>query len=393
MTACFAAYCFCLLARTHPGPNQGLAPAADYGALGQEIVQYVKKQFFDANRGREWAKNHERYAAGVRTRREFALLTNKVLAELKASHTSYYTPQDVEYYMLRAIFSGPTEILYDSIGIDCARLPDGMFVRTVFASGPAEKAGLLRGDRILRADGAPFDPFASFDGRANRVVVLQVERRAGEPVLEIRVTPRHINPKQEWLEAQRKGARLIEHEGKKIGYVSLFSCAGEEHHMALEESLRTTLRTADALVIDFRNGWGGCNPRFVDLFNPDVPVLTMIQRTGESQPFDSSWRKPVVVLINKGSRSGKEVVSYALKKHRRATLVGERTAGAVLGGSPRLLSDQSLLFLATVDVRVDGEMLEGKGVEPDVIVLDTLPYAAGKDVQLDKAVKIAAELK
>jgi carboxyl-terminal processing protease len=97
-------------------------------------------------------------------------------------------------------------------------------------------------------------------------------------------------------------------------------------------------------------------------------------------------------LIDGGSRSGKEVVARALQRHRRATLVGERTAGAVLAGQPFLLADGSLLFLAVQDIRVDGEKLEGVGVSPDVPLAADLPYAAGEDPQLEKALDVAVDL-
>jgi len=88
--------------------------------------------------------------------------------------------------------------------------------------------------------------------------------------------------------------------------------------------------------------------------------------------------------------SGKEMVAFALKRHKRATLVGQRTAGAVLAGAPLFLSNGDLLYLAVMDVEVEGVRLEGTGVDVDVEVPDVLPYAEGKDPQLDKALDVAA---
>lgn len=62
-----------------------------------------------------------------------------------------------------------------------------------------------------------------------------------------------------------------------------------------------------------------------------------------------------MLLINGGTRSGKETIAYGAKKHRLARLVGERTAGAALFGGPFCLSDGSPLLLAQSDGRVDGE--------------------------------------
>jgi carboxyl-terminal processing protease len=70
--------------------------------------------------------------------------------------------------------------------------------------------------------------------------------------------------------------------------------------------------------------------------------------------------------------------------------VGERTAGAVVGGRLFKLADDAIMYLAVSDVRVDGARLEGVGVEPDVAVADDLPFADGRDPQLEKAVDLAA---
>jgi carboxyl-terminal processing protease len=126
----------------------------------------------------------------------------------------------------------------------------------------------------------------------------------------------------------------------------------------------------------------------MDIFNPTAPVLTHQRRDGEPTTVEAAWHKPVVMLIDSGTRSGKELLAYAFKKHKVGVLVGERTAGAVLGGSPRPLSDGSLLLIAVTDVRVDGEKLEGVGVSPDIEVRRDLPYSAGKDPQIEAAVRV-----
>ncbi|HET6223582.1 MAG TPA: hypothetical protein VFE11_15520, partial [Dongiaceae bacterium] len=72
-------------------------------------------------------------------------------------------------------------------------------------------------------------------------------------------------------------------------------------------------------------------------------------------------------------------------------VIGTRTAGALLAGRAFLLSDGSLLLLAVSDVSVDGERLEGRGVEPTIDVPFDIPYAAGRDPQLDKAVEALSQ--
>jgi carboxyl-terminal processing protease len=157
----------------------------------------------------------------------------------------------------------------------------------------------------------------------------------------------------------------------------------------MREHVAETFRDADALILDLRDGWGGCNPDFFNFFNTAPPVLTLIDRDGERREFDAQWRKPLFVLINGGTRSGKEVIAHAVRRAKRGVLIGTKTAGFVVGGRPYMLSDGSVLYLAVMDAVVDGERLEGVGVAPDISVSDGLDYAAGADPQLERALEAA----
>ncbi len=374
-------------------PALAADPPPGFAPLGREIESLVREKFYDTARGERWAAENAGYAAEIRNAEAFRRETRRRLAKLGASHTEYYTADDPGYRDLLSIFepvlhrSGEGE----SLGLAAAEREDGWFVTRIFAGGPAEAAGLRRGDRLVAADGEPFHPVRSLRGKAGRSIALEIRSRREGPSRTITVAPRTIDPKREWLEAQIAGTRVIERNAHRIGYVPVWSCAGVEVEETLREALAKKLAEAEALLLDLRGGWGGCNPALVGLFDPAVPDLTRIDRAGKSTVFASAWRKPLVVLIDGGSRSGKEVVAHGLQKHSRAVLVGERTAGAVLAGQPFLLSDGSLLFLAVQDIRVDGERLEGVGVSPDVAVPAELPYAEGRDLQLERALDAAVE--
>ena len=101
--------------------------------------------------------------------------------------------------------------------------------------------------------------------------------------------------------------------------------------------------------------------------------------------------KPVVLLTNRRSTSGKELLSYGFKKLKLGTVVGTPTAGAVLAGRCILLDSQDVLYLATADVRIDGQRLEGKGVLPDVLVERPIQAEPQGDPQLKSALKLLLE--
>ena len=111
----------------------------------------------------------------------------------------------------------------------------------------------------------------------------------------------------------------------------------------------------------------------------------MVDRHGDVSVANVKWRKPVVMLINGGTRSGKEILAYGFKKYGLGEVIGTQTAGAVLAARAFLLSDGSLLLLAVNDVFVDGQRLEGVGVTPTLEVPFPVEYAQGKIPQLERA--------
>ncbi|WP_321390304.1 S41 family peptidase, partial [uncultured Desulfuromusa sp.] len=121
--------------------------------------------------------------------------------------------------------------------------------------------------------------------------------------------------------------------------------------------------------------------------NTNIPVLKMYHRDGTVTIFDSQWRKQAVYLVNGDSRSGKELLAYGARRYPQLKVIGERTAGHVLGGRLFPLSNGDALFLAVQSALVDGVNLEGIGVSPDIEVPFDVRYCAGQDAQLEKALE------
>jgi carboxyl-terminal processing protease len=366
-----------------------------YVALGDEIVRHVQDRFLDARRAKVWAEKHRGYGAAATNAAEFERLTNVALAELRASHTAFYPRHSIENLQLRSLYAriieGPAPTV-ESIGVDLVKLEAGTFVRHVFRGGPGARAGLRRGDRIVTADRKRFDPATSLAGRHGRPVVLAIERVKGAALVAATVIPRKRQPADEWIEAQDKGSTVVRRAGRRIAYTHIYSCAGPRPLELLERTVQERFADAEALVIDIRDGWGGCPPEIMNLFNPLTPTLRFVARDGKAREWRPGWIKPVVLITNGQTRSGKEFVAFAFQKHDIGPVVGERTAGAFVAGTPIPLSDGSLLYLAVEHVQVDGVTIEGRGVAPDVVVASQLPYAAGADPQRDRALELAAQL-
>jgi carboxyl-terminal processing protease len=371
-------------------------------AVFDQVWRLVDQHFYDRDfRGNDWKALRERYrplAEAAPDADAQAKIISDMLAELGASHTARYRQNDPSYYQLVDIFSGslrrelrdlyPNGVRYPGIGLFTREIDGKLFVSGTIAGLPAEKAGILVGDEIVDVDGKPFEAVGSFEGKVGQTVTMHVRRVANGDILPIAIKPVWIEPADDFERAMSEGARIIDSGGKKIGYVRIWSYAGSRYQDKLEELLSGKLADADALIWDLRDGWGGAQPYYLDIFSKLGPTMELTDRGGDHEFVNVKWRKPVALLINGGSRSGKEVLAYGFKKYQVGEVIGTRTAGALLAGRAYLLYDDSFLLLAVNDVAVDGERLERVGVAPTIEVPFPLEYAAGKDPQIDKAVEV-----
>jgi carboxyl-terminal processing protease len=381
--------------------NAVAQPASD-GRVFDEAWRLIRDNFYKRNLAMDWDRIKQTLRPDydrAKSPEERAAVINRMLEMLGASHTRLYTRAEPAYYQLMDIFANGLrrdlprlfpggKVVYPGIGIFTREVDGKVFVSGRMEGLPGAQAGLLVGDEIVSANGQPFAAVESFRDKVGKSVELKIRRsREAAPVV-VPVKPELIQPNEAFLTAQRQSARLIEADGKRIGYIKIWSYAGRQYQDALAEELASgKLKDADAVIWDLRDGWGGAQPSYLDIFNPRGPVMTLRDRDGEEDVVNFRWRKPVTLLINAGTRSGKEVLTFGFKKYGYGEVIGERTAGALLAARAFVLSDDSLMIIAVDDVAVDGERLEGRGVEPTIRVPFDLPYAGGRDPQLDRAVR------
>ncbi|HEX9867835.1 MAG TPA: S41 family peptidase [Candidatus Tectomicrobia bacterium] len=381
-----------------------LEPPAPDLAVFEEVWRTVRDHFYDPTfRGLDWTDVKEKYrplAAAAASDAERSAVINLMLVELAVSHTRHYTVSDPAYFQLLDIFSGALrqslrrvfpdgQVTYPGIGMFTQQLDGKAFIAGILDGLPAQKAGLVVGDEIITAGGKPFHPIDSFATKVGQEVTLSIRRHVDGPPEEIVVVPARIKPNEAFLKAMEESVRLIEADGTQIGYIHVWSYAGSQYQQVLEREVSSgKLKDADALVWDLRDGWGGAEAEYLHLFTGRAPTTTLINRDGRVSMANVIWRKPVAMLVNGGTRSGKEILAYGFKNYAIGEVIGSRTAGAVLAGRAYLLSDGSLLLLAVADVLVDGQRLEGVGVMPTIAVPFPLAYAQGQDPQLDRAVEV-----
>jgi carboxyl-terminal processing protease len=382
------------LASAQPALDPSVSPTH----LMNEVEQLVRSEFYDKAGLADFDEAEERFRSMATDRTELPLAVGGWLATLHASHTFRYTPDSIDYYelsdifargigrRLRTLFPPRGEIMYPGIGIVPRAIDGKIFVADVYDGTAAARAGVESGDEIVSVDGGPYREVGSFAGKVGETVTLELRRAANAAPVTLRVAVQALRPNQTLANAIRASARVIEAGGRRIGYLRLWSFAGGDAEEAVMESVASEpLESTDGLILDMRGRWGGAPADATDIFVGKAPLVELVGRGGEAEIASARWRKPVVGIIDEGSRSGMEILAYGLKRSG-VRLVGVRTAGAVLAGRAFRLSDNSLMLLAVADVRVDGQRLEGVGVMPDIEVPYDIRYSAGADPQLERAI-------
>ncbi|HLK16919.1 MAG TPA: S41 family peptidase [Fimbriimonadaceae bacterium] len=322
-------------------------------------------------------------ASAAKDDTEFEARVEEMIREFGDSHFDLFTRADQGYYMMDGLARGDNAAKAPEIGAWFRQTTDGYRVQMVLEGTEASKAGLRVGDRIVTADDAQFGPITSFAGKEGKPVKLAVER--GHDRFEKTVVPESDTLMNMFLNATRASARTIDAKGKKLAYVHVWTLGSAAFKNALESLVNGRFATTDAFILDLRDGFGGRPEGYGDpFFRPGNEIKWDFVNSTSTQHF--GYSKPLVVLINVGSRSAKELLSFVFKSSHRATLIGTQTAGNVLGTSPIRVNDWSYLELPAVDVVIDGVRLEKNGVQPDIKVEDGFDKD-GKDVVIERAVQ------
>lgn len=322
--------------------------------------------------------------------------TAGMLASLKDTHTNFLDPQQFQENRMQLLgrpgFTGIGVLITSRK--DPATNDGWIFVEDVFPGSPAESAGLKRFDRIIQVDGRSLKNATSQDasqyirGPAGSSVTLTVMR--GEQTLQLSVVRAPIQ--QRPVEA-----RFIQ---PGVAYVKLY-----EFSRGSGARLRSTLLALalqdplKSVVLDLRANPGGLIHEAVavgSLFLPPRTVLSKITERGHAPDVLQTSgvplfpKTPLVVLIDGGSASASEILAGAFRDHHRATIVGEKTAGA-LGGSITVPLPERAGMSVTVEriTTPQGTVVEGVGITPDVAVVLTInDMMRGEDTQLTAALRV-----
>jgi carboxyl-terminal processing protease len=293
-------------------------------------------------------------------------------------YTSYLGP---EHYQL-GLSSLQGE--FDGIGA-YVTVEDGRLVIVApIAGSPAEAAGILPGDTILEIDGEPVadlsmaEAIIKIRGPSGTTVRLLVQHEGETEPVDIEIVRASIEVPSVEFEMEGDIAHIV---------ITQFS---ERTEQEMAATLAEVPPEATGIVLDLRGNSGGLlntvvgtASHFIHEGNV-VEVLyaggkTVPYRVEEVQPFSDL---PMVVLVDNHSASGSEVLAGALQDHDRALVAGNVTFGKGSVNMLFQLSDGSGLYLTTARwLTPDGRLIEGQGIEPDVVLEltgeDALRWAVG----------------
>lgn len=311
---------------------------------------------------------------------ELARVLNPFLANLKMSHTEFMTTSSEGYYFFKS-YSALTNKKIRPIpkiknpGIQLGRDGDGYFVREVLTGFPADNAGIKKSDRILSLNDKPFDgTWLSQKNSKAKLTYLQNEIQK-----EVDLEVKSLDWNQAFQDATKNSAKLIKTKsGKKIGYIRLWSGVHPQSANLLKKTVKNFKRLKiSSLILDLRGGYGGAWWDHLNAFYPDTSSymqMELLIPAKESEMLKSPFKKnqdfydgPMAVLINEGVRSGKEALAHQFKKTKRALLIGDKTPGYFSTGQFFYVEEplNYLFYLCVYQLKLDGEVIEGKGIEPD----------------------------
>lgn len=270
----------------------------------------------------------------------------QILAELDP-HSVYINAKNVQAANddLRGSFSG--------VGIEFNIRQDTIHVQNVIKNGPAERAGILAGDKIVAIDGKPFvgkvvtneEAMHRLKGPKDTKVKIGIIRYGQSKVLNFTVTRGEI---------PQKSIPAVYMLDATTGYIRIKSF-GETTYTELLIALATLSQQGFSnLVIDLRDNTGGYLQSAVQMANEFLPKNKLIVYTqGRKSPRQEyksdghgSYQKiPLVVLINEGSASASEIFAGAMQDNDRATIIGRRSFGKGLVQQQIAFSDGSMIRL------------------------------------------------
>ena len=270
----------------------------------------------------------------------------QILSELDP-HSIYISPKDMQLAAddLKGSFSG--------VGIEFNIRKDTLHVQNVISNGPAERAGIVAGDKITSVDDEPFvgkivtneEAMHRLKGPKDTKVKIGIVRNGQKKPLFFTITRGDIPQKSisaTYMMENRTGYIRIKNFSETTYSELLIALAALKHPLVSN------------LIIDLRDNSGGYLEPAVRIANEFLPKDKLIVytegrksvREDHTSDGHGSYKNiPLIILINEGSASAAEIVAGAMQDNDRATIIGRRSFGKGLVQKPLQFTDGSMIRL------------------------------------------------
>ncbi len=348
--------------------------------------------FWDA-----WRQLEDKYVgrSGLDKKKMVYGAVEGMVKSLGDPYTAFFSPEESK--MLEEDISGS----FSGIGAEIGFKKGVLTVIAPLKNSPAEKAGILSGDKIIKIDDiftqdiSLEEAVGKIRGKKGTAVALTILRDGFSEAKEFRVTRETIKiPIVEW-----------EKKSGGIAYVKIYNFVGEVDNEFRKTAREIMASNQKKIILDLRDNPGGFLDSAIETASYFVPKgeLVAMEDFGDktkrdefrSQGYRYFEKTPMVVLINEGSASASEILAGALKDARNVTLIGEKTFGK---GSVQEVVDLSQNTALKITVAhwltPSGKSIQDSGIDPDAEVKMTADDRdQGRDEQLDKAVEIIKNIK
>lgn len=264
---------------------------------------------------------------------------------------------------------------FEGIGVLFTAVPAGGIVLDAYASSPADKAGMKRGDIITHIEGT------SIAGKDADQIKESIQGEKGTPVkLQILRNGQKMNMTVNRGDVESSVNAYIDGELGVLQITTFGSHTTDFVEKALKEFQEKKIKT---ICIDLRNNGGGyleAVKGLLDLFLPKDTMMFQIQdKKGNNKEYKSTDCQKYIfdkgyILVNGSTASASEVMTSALMEQLNYIVIGEKTYGKGTAQSQATLSDSSVLkFTSEKWLTSKGNWINGKGIEPDYkVVQDTV---------------------
>ena len=296
------------------------------------------------------------------------IIYKAMVSGLDDKYAAYYTKDEYKD------ISEKTKGEFCGIGayISQGKNDNSLKVAGVVKGGPAEKAGIKKGDIIVEVDGENIQgkdssyAVSKMKGKKGTNVSISVVRKGNKK-------PITFNIKREVIHDNTVSYKMLDNN---IGYISVsaFETVTKKQFKSAVDCLEK--KNEKGLIIDLRDNRGGLLDTALDMLDHILPKKLVVytkDKNGVAEEYytkdDKEIKIPIVILVNGNSASASEVFCGALRDYGKAKLLGTKTFGkGIVQSSFAFRDGTGLKFTTSKYYTPKGINIHGTGFEPDIKV-------------------------